>query len=210
MRSTWLPPIRALVLSIVLLPMLGATSPNWQLVEDDKGIKVWSLEIPGQNLPGFRGITSVNVPLERLMRYFLDVAKHTEWMHECEESRIVKRLSSTRAILYNRINSPWPVQDRDVLLDVDHRYTPQHTAVTFRFRNTNDYPLPVPEGVVRIPRLQGFYRLWQESSTRTNVLYQVEVDVGGKVPAGLARRYARSLPFETLAKLRKNVEALEP
>jgi hypothetical protein len=93
-----------------------------------------------------------------------------------------------------------------VLLDIMYRYTPARTAVTFRFRNTTDFDMPVPRRVIRIPRLSGFFRLWQETPTRTNVLYQVEVDIGGDVPDRLARRYARNLPFETLDKLREMLE----
>lgn len=185
----------------------AAATPHWNLVEDDEGIKVWSLAIPGQDLPGFRGITTVDAPLEEVMAYFLDISKHTEWMHHCDESRLLERLGKSRAILYNRIDAPWPVKDRDVVLDVDHRYTPQRTAVTFRFRTTDEHPVPVPRRVVRIPRLEGFYRFWQESPTRTHVLYQVEVDIGGNVPDGLARRHARALPYETLKALREQVEA---
>jgi hypothetical protein len=210
MHRTWLLSSCACALLLCLFfstSLSLAASSNWQLIEDDDGIKVWSLAIPGRDLPGFRGITRIDAPIDHVMRYILDVSKHTDWMYNCDESRLIKRLSATRHILYNRINAPWPVKDRDVVVDVDHRYTPQRTAVTFRFRTTKEGHVPVPRRVVRIPRLEGFYRFWQESPTRTNALYQVEVDIGGNVPDRAARRYARSLPFETLRALRNNVEA---
>jgi hypothetical protein len=191
----------------LVVPSVRASQPNWNLVADDEGIKVWSLDIPGQDLPGFRGITTINATIDDIMKFVLDVTKHTEWMWNCDESRIVKRFDDKHGILYNRINAPWPVKDRDVLLDIMYRYTPQRTAVTFRFRETTDFEMKVPRRVVRIPRLTGFFRLWQETPTKTNVLYQVEVDIGGKVPDGAAKRYARNLPFETLDKLREQVEA---
>lgn len=184
----------------------AAAGSRWQLIEDSEDIRVWSLEIPGRDLPGFRGITKINAGIEQIMNYMLDAARHPDWMYNCDESRIVKRYDATHSILYNRINAPWPVHDRDVLLDVVHRYTPQRTAVTFRFRTTTEFAMPVPRRVIRIPRLEGFYRLWQDTPTRTNVLYQVEVDIGGNVPDRLARRYARNLPFVTLERLREKLE----
>jgi hypothetical protein len=184
----------------------GASTANWELIEDESGIKVWSLDIPGRDLPGFRGVTAIRAPLERVMKYVLAVEKHTDWMYNCDESRLLQQLSPTHGLLYNRINAPWPVKDRDVVLDIDYRYTPQRTAVTFRFRALPEHNLPVPRRVVRIPRLEGFFRFWQESPMRTNALYQVEVDIGGNVPDRSARRYARNLPFETLKQLRANVQ----
>lgn len=195
-----------LVPCAVALPQVRAAQPNWQLLEDDEGIKVWSLDIPGQDLPGFRGITAIDATIEQIMEYVLDTTQHTEWQYNCDESRVVKRFNETHGILYNRINAPWPVKDRDVLLDINYRYTPQRNAVTFAFHETREFDMPVPWRVVRIPKLTGFFRLWKESETKTNVLYQVEVDIGGNVPDRSARRYARNLPYETLKALRKIVE----
>jgi hypothetical protein len=140
------------------------------------------------------------------MKVVLDIKGHTDWMYNCDESRLVKKYTETHGILYNRINAPWPVYDRDVLLDIDYRYTPQRNAVTFRFRNTAAYEMKIPRRVVRIPRLEGFFRIWAESPTKTNILYQVEVDIGGDVPDRAARRYAKNLPFESLEKLRELIE----
>ncbi len=192
--------------SSCVAPRASAAMPNWQLIEDDEGIKVWSLEIPGRDLPGFRGITVVKASVEEIWNFLLDTSQHTDWMYNCDESRVVKIYSEAHHVLYNRINAPWPVRDRDVLLDVVWRFTPQRNAVTFRFRTTDDFQMHAPSRVIRIPRLEGFYRLWQDVPGKTNVLYQVEVDIGGNVPDRQARRYARNLPFETLDRLREKLE----
>lgn len=192
-------------LSIPTSLVIGA-SPKWELVEDEDGIKVWGLEVPGQDLPGFRGITMVNATIEELLTELLDFKSHPQWMWNTMESRIVKQLNDTRAIIYNLINAPWPVKDRDMVMDSDYRYTPDHKALTIVFRQTKEGGVPVRSRTVRIPRIEGFYRFWSESPTRTNVLYQVEVDIGGNVPNVAAHRYAKKLPFETLEALRERVE----
>lgn len=197
----------ALLLACLFVPVnVFGSTPKWELVEDEDGIKVWSLEIPDQDLPGFRGITMVNATIDELLSELLDFDSHTDWMWNTSESRLVKRLSDTRAIIYNRINAPWPVKDRDMVMESDYRFTPDHKALTIRFQHTKDGNVPLPSRVVRVPRIEGFYRFWSESPTRTNVLYQVEVDIGGNVPNGAAHRYARKLPFETLEALRTRVE----
>jgi len=172
------------VLFVTPLSVLGS-GPNWEPVEDDDGIKVWSLQIPGQDLPGFRGITVIN-----------------EWMYRCRDARLLKQYTESHGILYNRVRAPWPIKDRDMVLDVDYRFTPQHNALTIRFKNTHESEVPVPFWTVRIPRIEGFYRLWTEESGKTNVLYQV--------PDFSARRYAKKLPFVTLQKLRERVEGRHP
>ncbi len=206
MRYGWLFALSLILVCSVLPTNVFGSASGWQLVEDDDGIKVWSLEIPDKDLPGFRGITMVNATIDELLAELLDFDKHPEWMWNTLESRLVKRLSDTRAIIYNLVNAPWPVKDRDMVMESDYRFTPDHKALTIRFQQTNDGNVPVPWRVVRVPRIEGFYRFWSESPTRTNVLYQVEVDIGGNVPNFSARRYARKLPFETLEALRERVE----
>jgi hypothetical protein len=186
--------------------VLGAGA-NWELVEDDEGIKVWGLDIPDRDLPGFRGITMVNATIDELLVELLDFKGHREWMWNTTQSYMVKQISETRAVIYNMINAPWPVKDRDMVMDSDYRFTPDHKALTIRFNETNLVKVPLPNRVIRVPRINGFYRFWSESPTRTNVLYQVEVDIGGNVPNFSAKRYARKLPYETLKALRIRVEA---
>jgi hypothetical protein len=197
------------VLFVTPLSVLGS-GPNWEPVEDDDGIKVWSLQIPGQDLPGFRGITVINASIDDILKEMYDIPQHTEWMYRCRDARLLKQYTESHGILYNRVRAPWPIKDRDMVLDVDYRFTPQHNALTIRFKNTHESEVPVPFWTVRIPRIEGFYRLWTEESGKTNVLYQVEVDIGGNVPDFSARRYAKKLPFVTLQKLRERVEGRHP
>lgn len=194
------------LLALLFAVTATANTMHWQLVRDKDGIKVWVLEIPGQDLPGFRGVTSIKASIEEIVEVMLDVDHHVDWMWNCQESRQVRWITETRGLLYNRVNAPWPVWDRDVLLDVAWRYTPNKEALTFRFRNAEDPAEPAQKGVVRMPRLEGFYRLWTGKGGTTNVLYQVEVDIAGNVPDFMARRHARKLPEKTLEALRERVE----
>ena len=185
-----------------------ADTRHWELVSDRKGIRVWTLQIPGRDVPGFRGITTIKADIEQIVDVMIDVEHHVDWMWKCDESRSLRWLDpGSRGILYNRVWAPWPVRDRDVVVDVAWRYTPHKEALTFRFRNVEDPAGPPKDGVVRLPRLEGFYRLWVDKPGETNILYQVELDIGGNVPDFLARLYARKLPYKTLEALREVVEA---
>lgn len=206
MRYGWLLCL-VLFVGFSLPASVFGSGPRWELVEEEEDIKVWCLEIPGKDLPGFRGITMVNATIDELLAELLDFKSHTHWMWNTTQSRMIKRLSDTRAIIYNMVDAPWPVKDRDMVMESDYRFTPDHNALTVRFTQTQQAKVAVPWRVVRIPRIEGFYRFWSESPTRTNVLYQVEVDIGGNVPNFSAKRYARKLPFETLHALRERVEA---
>jgi hypothetical protein len=205
MRSFGL--VFACFLSAFLAAGAFADTKHWQLVSDSHGIRVWTLQIPGRDVPGFRGITTIKVGIEEIVDVMIDVNHHVEWMWKCDESRRIRWIDEgRRAVLYNRVRAPWPVRDRDVVVDVAWRYTPKKEALTFRFRNVQEPAEPPQGGVVRLPRLEGFYRLWVDRPGETNVLYQVELDIAGNVPDFVSRLYARKLPYKTLEALREIVE----
>lgn len=205
--------IALVILSLVVCaaglvaPTVAAGEGAWQWLGEKRGIRLWKLQVPGQSLPGFRGQTVVAGSIDDIVAELVDVKHHTEWMHRCVESWIYEHHSDTRAIIYNRTSAaPWPVWDRDVVLDVELVYNHDRTGVTIRFQNLQDKLRPVPDRVVRMPRLAGFYKLTQLTSTHTRVVYQVEADIGGSIPDWIAREVARDLPYYTLLSLRERVE----
>ena len=191
----------------------GAQAPaqgKWSKVDEDDGIKVWRLDVPGQDLPGFRGETVIPRSIPDIVAELKQVEHHTEWMHRCSASKTLKRVDDEHIVIYNRVDVPWPVWDRDVVLDTQFRAESEGRLVTLTFKHHNPKLHPLPDRVVRMPRLEGFYKMWALTPTSTKVVYQVEADVGGAVPKWMAARVARDMPYETLFALRTRVVSKHP
>ncbi len=189
----------------VLAHATDSQGPAWEMIDDDEGIRVFKRDIPGQELPGFRGEVVIHAPVERIVAELQDYKHHTEWMESCVASFMVKDLGGGHVIDYNRTDAPWPVWDRDVVLDSQWTTSPDGRLVSVTFHNTDPSLAPLPEKTVRMPRLSGFYRMWKMDADKTKVVYQVEADPGGSIPTWLAKRVARDLPWSTLSVLRKRV-----
>lgn len=204
----------AKLISLLLVILAGSVAADsgetkWEFLAEKDGIHVWKREIPGSDMPGFRGQAFVKAGIDDVMKTMLDWKKHTEWMYGCEESTVLKDLGSDHAIMYARVGAPWPVWDRDVIVDTIIERSPDKKALVVNFRNVDSKLRPVPKKVVRLPRLVGFYKLWELEPKKTKVLYQVESDAGGSLPRWLAIFGAKALPYETLNRLRERVEATE-
>ncbi len=186
-------------------PRVHAGEPAWEQIDKDDGIRVFKRDIPGQELPGFRGEVVIGAPMDRIVAVLKDHKKHTAWMHKCVEARQIKDLGANRSIDYNRTDAPWPVWDRDTVLEAQWTFSADGRAAKLEFHNTNLSPVPLPEKTVRMPRLVGYYKLWKIDDNTTKVVYQVEADTGGSLPTWLAKSVARDLPYHTLDALRARV-----
>jgi hypothetical protein len=200
--------IRAFVpVMVLVLSLADAAFAERSVVQEKDGITVEEEETPGRALPIFTGTTTMAAPPEQVVAWIRAVHTHTEWMHSCEEARRL-RLDGDAVIAYNRIGSPWPVSDRDVVLRSTGTEL-EGGGIRIEFRSTTEENVPVARGVVRMPRLVGSYDL-RPVEGGTRVVYTVDSDPGGRLPAWLARQAGRDLPYFTLKNLRERSEAGPP
>ena len=194
---------------LVLLPGVSSAQAEpkarWEQIDDDEGVRVWQNEVPGSDLPAFRGEVTMIASPEQIVAVIDDVKHHTEWMHNCVESVMLKRSEDGRTVIYNRTTAPWPVWDRDVILETKLDRATDGKSLTLNFHNIKSDLRKVPEKVVRMPRLVGFYKLVDLGNNKTRVTYQVEAHPGGSLPRWVAKRVVRDLPYETLSRLRDRV-----
>jgi len=134
-------------------------------------------------------------------------------MYQCKESTVLSEISSSHAIIYTRVKAPWPVWDRDVVLDTVIKYNADETAVTMKFVDVKGAKAEkfrkTPNKVIRMPNLIGFYKLREISPGKTKILYQAESDIGGSIPTWLVNMASKDLPHITLAKLRERVTGVD-
>jgi hypothetical protein len=203
------------LLLVLALPLTDASlalageKGTWTFVTEEDAIRVWKLDIPGQDLPGFRGQTVIKGSIDDIMKQMMDSAHHTDWMYRCKESRVLKTYDETRSIVYNRTGAPWPVWDRDVVLEVTYAYNADRTQLTMSFHDVPNSKTKTPDGVVRMPRLVGSYKMQQLGPKQTKITYEVEADIGGSIPTFIAKQAAKDMPYLTLSRLRARVEGTE-
>lgn len=205
-RVSWLLVCLTLFASAAAVHAEGpARAPKWEYVEDNDNVRLWKLEVPGQDLPGFRGQTVIDASIDDILAVMLKWQKHTDWMYRCAESKLLKELNDKEALMYNRTSAPWPVWDRDVIVTTRIQWSAdkKHLAVTFH--NVDSTLKAPPEHTIRMPRLVGFYKMWEVGPKQTRIMYQVDSDIGGSIPTWLAVRATKDLPHITLVSLKKRV-----
>jgi hypothetical protein len=198
-------PAAACVALCGLLFATAAGAVGWKRVLKEDGIVVSAREVPDKPFLEFRGVGVVNANLYQVLAVLDDTPRHCEWQANCTVSRVVKTVDEFTRYIYHRIDSPWPVSDRDVVVLARVEVDLPAKTVMSRF---SAKPLaghgPVSDAV-RMPQLDGFYRLEWIDLGHTRVTYQVVADTGGMLPTWLANRASRKLPLGTLQGMRRQV-----
>jgi len=201
-----IPALLALTLALPLRADGPDAAGGWKHVDEDDGITLWKHEVPGQSVPGFRGQVVIDTGFEPIVKAIEDTSKHTEWMYRCAESTLLKQVGDSEYLLYNRTDSPWPVSDRDVVLRSVKETKADGSEILMRFQNVTDASKPPVNGVVRMPKLRGYYKLTKVEGGKTQVTYEVEADVGGRLPDWIVRSVVKDMPYNTLDRLRARVK----
>jgi len=196
--------ISATVLTVILITPAYAER---RVVRVENGITVEEEVDANRALPILTGTATMSASADQIAAWVGAVHTYTDWQHNCEEARVLPQSDGSR-LTYNRIGSPWPVSDRDVVLR-STRTNSTDGSIRIEFRSTEDANLAVPSGVVRMPRLVGSYDLTPVEGG-TQVVYTVDSDPGGSLPAWLVRQASKDLPYMTLRKLQERAEAGPP
>jgi len=180
------------------------------LLSAQDGITVEEEVRPDAVLPILFGTATVSATPIQVAAWIGAVHTYPRWQYRCEEARALEQPDGS-FMTYNRVGAPWPVSDRDVLMR-STRTDNADGSIRIEFRSTDESGVvnaPTSTGAVRMERLVGSYQLIP-SGTGTQVLYTVDSDPGGSLPAWLVKQASKELPYRTLKALRARAETGPP
>jgi len=191
------------IASLALFVGTDASAADWRLEASEHGVKVYTRPGPGDGFPEFKGITIIKAPVFHILAVLDDIDHACEWTQRCAASRQLIRHSPTHRLFYNRTSVPWPLQDRDAVLEGRVSGMASGKDIVASFRNVRSSRQPPVDGVVRMPILDGAYRVVRLGPRRSRVSLRIRAHPGGVVPDWLASWCAKRIPIDTLNGLRK-------
>ncbi|MSP91386.1 MAG: hypothetical protein EXR79_06230 [Myxococcales bacterium] len=192
--------IRLFVPALLATAVPAGADPTWQRISADDGIEVDVRSAGDVPFPEFRGHVVIPAAVLEVAAVLEDIDRVCEWTQRCAASKLLRRLTETEVVFYNRTEAPWPASDRDAVLAASVTGLPEGRDVWMRIR-TSPFPFPAAAGTVRMPYTRGHYRLTQ-SERGTLVEFQLQTDIGGWVPLWMVKFLQKRVPHDTLAGLR--------
>lgn len=181
---------------------------KWEPKTQKDGIKVFASMVPGSKFKAIRVEAELDATAAQLVRVLLDVKGCTEWVSHTKTCTLIKQVSPSELYYYSEVDVPWPVSNRDFVAHLTVHQNPETKVVTV------DGPavpgmVPVKDGVVRITESKGEWTITPLEKQRVKVVYTLQVDPGGAIPAWLTNMLAAEGPMNSFQALKKQLKKPE-
>lgn len=198
--------IRLLVTcSLVLL--LSATSfpqKNWELKMQKEGINVFTKNFDNSPYKAIKVVCNIKATLSQITAVLLDIERTGEWVYATRTCKLLKLISSSELIYYSELEVPWPVSNRDFIVQMKVTQDEKTKVVTVTAENKPRY-IAEFKNIVRIQQSNSKWVIVPLQKGLVSVEYILQVDPGGNIPSWLINLFATRGPYESFKGLQTQV-----
>lgn len=191
-----------------------ADNNDWQFAKEKEGVKVYTRPIPGSAIKEYRGEGIVDANINSLMALMDDTSACVDWMLNCKEPLLLEKVSLIERYVYQVNNLPWPVKDRQMVVRVLVSQDVSSRRVTLDLEGIDSATLspqaqakiPINDEYVWVEKLKGFWQFEPINEQQTRAVYQMHVELGGKLSPVLINARTPDSPIKTIIKMREVVK----
>jgi hypothetical protein len=200
--------MKQILLFLLFSSVLSVYNPlqaqAWELAKDKNGIKVFTRKEGTSKFKSIRVEANINGTMDKLMKVLLDASSNKSWVYATNESYLIKKMGPNDILSYTETAVPWPASNRDIPLHLQF-IKPDKNSLKLIVKGMPS-AIPPKKGIVRIPYFNSWWDVKFDGKNRLNIVYFLEVDPGGDVPAWLTNMFIAKGPFETFNSLARLVK----
>jgi len=194
------------LLIMLLLCFQHTFSQQWELKKESDGVKVYTRPVKGSGIREFKGEIIVKSNLGNILSVIEKISEYPKWMYNCSYAEQLKKNNEASGYIYTVLKQSWPVQDRDICSFYSVVQDSITKVITITMKGVKDY-IPAKSDKVRVPSLNGFWKLIPLAKGVTKIIYQVHSESGGNVPEAIVNAFITDTPYYNLLNLKKIVES---
>jgi len=174
---------------------------GWKLVKDKNDIKVYTRATEDSKIKSYKGEAFLKADINDVLEILTDVGNSTEWIYQCIECRIINKESDTALVYYSVFDTPWPFQDRDVVLHLIVKQDYEHDSIILEYTGLDGYVEEYKKRV-RIPEYYEVTTLTKVSNDLVKMTMEGYTDPGGSLPAWLINMFLSDGPYESILEMK--------
>lgn len=184
----------------------SSLSQSWpcDLKREKDGIKVFTCK---SDTSKFRTLSAdfilEDTSFEELEAFMWNVDNYVNWQYNTVEASLVKKLNDKEMIYRSVVDAPWPVDDRELLVQFSINRQISNQLSFFIYSVSYDYP--IKDGLIRVPFSQASWHVTKFGAD-LRVKYTLNIDPGGYVPPVLVNMAMADGPYESFRNLKNLIE----
>lgn len=188
------------LLALTLLPGLPlAARPDWQLIKEKQGIKIYSAE-GASNLKSIKAEAVFEGTVEKFRAILLDVGRQPAWVYGTQQAYVLQQAGNPDILYYVETHLPWPAANRDAVIRMKIAPGPAANSLSVSSEGLAQNG-PHQEKNVRVLHFAAQWEVKTLSKNRISVTYLLEVDPGGSLPPWIVNLFISKGPYETFRNL---------
>ncbi|RNI30457.1 START domain-containing protein [Rufibacter latericius] len=196
---------------IVLAFVLGFLSQSplfaqgkWELQKNEDGIEVYTRKAKENQFKEIKVVCELPGTAIQLMQLLKDVEHHSDWVYLNRKTRLVKRKSENRLVYYTEADMPWPLTDRDMVVEAVFLPASKEKLARVEVKSVQGY-VPEKKDFVRIPASLAIWEINPLPQGNIKIEYTFKLNPGGSVPAWMVNATVAIGPLKTFQNLRKTL-----
>jgi START domain len=194
-----------LVLVCMLLQIPAKSQEGWTLRKGKNGIKVFSRKTKNFKFDELKVECVFEGRISQLFAVLFDVNKQYQWVYKTTKSQLLKEISAADVFFYTEIESPWPFDNRDLVVHMNMIQNPANKVMTIQARNVTDY-LPEKKDIVRVKYSSAVWTVTPVSNKQFKIDYRIQLDLGEGVPGWLVNLFSTNGPYESFSNLKEKIK----
>jgi hypothetical protein len=178
---------------------------EWVLKKDKDGIKVYTGKLTDSKFNAIKVSCNLKANLSSLASILLQPNLQPEWVVATKTSRLIKQLAANHIYYYNIASIPWPLSNRDLVIDLKIIQDSVSKKMTVT-ANTIDNVLPAMKGLERIPFTLATWEVTAIGPNQIHVEYFLKINPGGGVPPWIVNMFIAKAPFESFDNLSRIIQ----
>jgi hypothetical protein len=175
---------------------------NWQLKKFENGISIYTRTPENSKYKELKAVYQIKSSLSSIIAVLNDFESFPKWVYRCEKSIALKKDSDNHIIRYQTVVAPWPVDNRDMVLEVNS-FQDKKTKIVYQKVNSIPDYISLVKGHVRVREFRALWTLIPLKNGFVEVNYELLVNPGGNIPAWLVNLALVDGPFDTSVKMRE-------
>jgi len=177
---------------------------KWELKKNENGIEVFTRKAAKGNIKELRVICELDATKVQLINTLEDISDYNSWVYSNKKSTVLKTITPQNIIYYTESHLPWPIKDRDLVIELN--ITPTPDVLNIVAKSLPAY-LPKNDNYIRVPYSLAQWKVTQAPDNKLKVDYTFSIDPGGNIPSWLVNATLTIGPYNSFVKLKEMLKA---